>query len=126
MLTLAILVAMTLLQSRNKNNQTMTTDLSYNKRFVFGPNNIAPENLGTIKRILRIKTCAVYEHHACANECESFPFLNKSEWKDHLNDKCSICGLHRFNLLKVTAKASIPTPRRKYYVFGISSAIKRY
>ena len=125
MLTLGILVAMTLLQSRNKNNQTMTTNLSYNKRFVFGPNNIAPENLGTIKRIFRIKNCAVYEHHACANECESFSFLNKSEWKDHLNDKCSICGLHRFNLLKVTAKASIPTPRRKYYVFGISSAIKR-
>jgi hypothetical protein len=42
-----------------------------------------------------------------------------------VNEKCSICGLHRFNLLKVTAKASIPTPRRKFYIFGISSAIKR-
>ena len=125
MFTLGLVFTMKLLQGRNKNNQTMTTDLSYNKRFVFGPNNIAPENLSTIKRILRIKTCAVYEHHACANECESFPFLHKSQWKDHLNDKCSICGLHRFHLLKVTAKASIPTPRRKFYVFGISSAIKR-
>jgi hypothetical protein len=33
--------------------------------------------------------------------------------------------MHRFHLLKVTAKASIPTPRRKFYVFGIASAIKR-
>ncbi len=46
----------------------MTTDLSYNKRFVFGPNNIAPENLGAIKRILRIKTSVVYEHHTCGNK----------------------------------------------------------
>jgi hypothetical protein len=113
------------LQGRNTNNQIMTTDLSYNKRFVFGPNNIAPESFGSIKRILRIKTSAVYEHHACANECQSFPFLHKSQGKDHLNDKCSIRGMHRFHLLKVTAKASIPTPRRKFYVFGIGSAIKR-
>ena len=125
MLTLGLVFAITSLQGRNKNKQTLTTTLSYNKRFVFGPNNIAPENVGTIKRILRIKICAVYEHHPCVNECECFPFLYKSQWKDHLNDKCSICGLHRFNLLKVTAKASIPPSRRKFYVFGISSAIKK-
>jgi hypothetical protein len=146
MLTLGTTFATISLQGRNKNNQTITIDLSYNKRFVFetriwihiNPNPLNPkpyslyskpyiasENLGTIERILRIKTCAVYELHACANECESFPFLNKSWWKDHLNDKCSICGLHRFKFLNVTAKASIPIPRRKFYASGISSAIKK-
>lgn len=104
----------------------MTTNLSYNKSNVFGPNNIAPENLGAIKRILRIKTGAIFEHHACVNECQCFPFLHKSKWKLHLDDKCSICGMHRFHLLKVTAKDSVPSPRRKFYVFGISSAIKRW
>ncbi len=114
------------LQGRNKNNQTMPTDLMYNKRFVLGPNNIAHAYFVSIKQILRIKTCAVYEHHACANECQSFPFLYTSKWKDHLNDKCSICEMHRFHLLKVTTKGSITTRRRKFYVFGIGSAIKRY
>ncbi len=104
----------------------MTTDLTYDARFVFGPNNIAPAHLGAIKQILRIKTRVVHEHNACANECQSFLFLHKSQWKKHLNDKCSVCYLHRFNSLKVTSKVSIPSPRRKFYVFGISSSVKRY
>ena len=103
----------------------MDTILTYNKHNIFGKDNKAPQDIKALKKALHIKTCAIYEHHACVNECEAFDYLPKSEWKNHTEDCCSVCKTRRFETIK-TGGVDVPVPRRKFYVFGILNAIKRY
>jgi hypothetical protein len=111
---------------KKKNNETLSIDLAYIICKIMNQPNNALASLLALKRILRIKSSAIYEHHACPSECVSFPYLPKKDWMKHMNDKCPVCNAHRFHFLKTTSKGRYPKARRKNYIFGISSTIIRF
>lgn len=82
-----------------------------------------PVDVAAAKRVLGVRTADIYEHHACTNwRCsQPFPYLSPSAYAAHKDDACKECGGRRFKPVVGNRK---PQPYRKFWVFGIKTAIE--
>jgi len=76
---------------------------------------------GTTYKLFRLLGIDIdrFERHACVGGCEAFPPLPRSEYADHVDDKCSICKEPRFERL-----GGVISPRKKFYYLPLAMQVE--
>lgn len=81
------------------------------------PNSL-PSSVYLLHKILGIDLNK-FEEHVCINDCCHFPQIHRSEWADHLQEKCDDCNSPRF----IRRSTSI-APQKKFFRIPISFQIQ--
>ena len=87
--------------------------------------NFCPPTLYLLKGLLHVLPGSRFEVHICEKECMQFEHRATSEYRQHIDECCSICGKPRFMVRKASNSGrDIIVPVKRFWYFTLAFVIR--
>jgi ssDNA-binding Zn-finger/Zn-ribbon topoisomerase 1 len=95
----------------------------YMSDIILPKGNLHPPSLYLLKKCLKVQDADSFEVHVCIKDCHRFPKLRKSQYHNHLDDKCPKCQHPRFKVVQMTNGTTIK-PYKMFWDLGLASTLQ--